>query len=49
MLSRIRMIWVPALLSLVLVACGSKGELVLPKAPVPQPAAPAPPVPAKQP
>jgi Prokaryotic lipoprotein-attachment site len=56
MLTRIVLAWAPAVLSLMLVACGSKGDLVLPKAPAPPPAvpsaapaAPAVPSPAKQP
>jgi predicted small lipoprotein YifL len=53
MLTRFVLTWVPAALALVLVACGAKGDLVLPKAPAPQSAvpsaAPAAPSPAKQP
>ena len=49
MLTRIVSVWAPAVLSLMLAACGSKGDLVLPKAPAAQPAAPAAPSPAKQP
>lgn len=52
MLTRIVLAWAPAALALMLVACGSKGDLVLPKAqsqqsaaPTPAPATPARPVP----